>query len=107
MKRETSAGFKRAKAWVEVYYSLEHKYKTAIDDPNPIYYNIVTRVNYLTACLWYEHMSKRINNKMKGLTHFPTKVNWLIMNRAYRRKMERVAKILDYLTERKKRKKQE
>lgn len=71
-----------AKGWVEVYHA--DKFKTAIPDPNPIFYNIVTRVNYLTSCLWLEYMKQRWNTKQKGVA-LPDKPNWLVMTRKFKR----------------------
>lgn len=108
MKKEREKHIKMAKDWVEVYH--REKYKTAIVylDRNEngeiivdkLFYQIVTKVNYLTACLWLEWRNKQVNDARKGFVQLPNKPNWLVMVRNFRRMQERKIKVLEYLKER-------
>lgn len=89
------------KDWVEVYH--RDKYKTAIPDENPIFYHVVTKVNYLTACLWLQYRNAKVNDGRKGFVQLPDKPNWLVMVRNFRRMQDKKMKVLEYLKERKQR----
>lgn len=89
-----------ARAFVEVYY--RDKYKTAVDIPEePHLFRIITRVNYLTSCLWLEWRNKQVNDGRKYFVHLPDKPNWLVMNRNFKRRQEKLMRVMEYLKERK------
>lgn len=103
-KKENDKKIWMAKAWVEVYH--RNNFRTAIigHELYPSYY-IVTRVNYLTAGLWLEWRNKKVNDGRKHFIVLPNKANlhWLIMVGNFRRKQDRMIKVMEYLEERKKR----
>lgn len=102
-KKERDKIIANPKAFVEVWY--RDKYKTAVYLPEtPHLFRIITRVNYLTAQLWLEWRNKQVNDGRKGFVILPDKPNWLVMNRYFRRRQERLMKVLPYLKERSKRK---
>lgn len=102
MKKEREKRIQHIIDWVKVYYYPN--YKTAILEEPPLY-KIVTRVNYLTACLWMKWRNDQVNDGRKGFVQLPTdKPNWLVMTRNFRRRQEKLIKVLAYLEERKNRK---
>lgn len=101
MKSEREKNIQNIKDWARVYYYP--LYRTAILGEKPYLYIIVTRVNYLTACLWLEHRNKKVNDGQKSFVKLPNKPNWLVMVRNFRRMQDKKMKVLDYLKERKNR----
>lgn len=102
MKNAKHKHIQDQKNWVEIYH--RDKYKTAIPDQNPILYHVVTRVNYITSCLWLKWRNELVNDGRKGFVVLPDKPNWLVMTRNFKRRQDRMIKLLDYIKERNKRK---
>lgn len=101
-KKEDDKKIKMAKDWVEVYH--RDKFKTAIIGREiPHTYDVVTKVNYLTASLWLKVRNEKVNDGRKGFVQLPDKPNWLVMVRNFRRKQDRMIRVMKYLDERKKR----
>ena len=102
-KKDRDKKIENSKAWVEVYH--RDKYKTAAFHPDeePYFYFIHTRVNYLTATLWLKVRNGKVNDGRKGFVQLPDKPNWLVMVRNFRRKQDRMVKVMEYLNERKNR----
>lgn len=70
---------------IQLIHSKSGHYKTTLYSANPLYYNVVTRVNYLTALLWMDYINSILKSNPK-LDYEPfKKVNWLIMIKSYRR----------------------
>lgn len=102
MKAEREKHIKMAKDWVEIYH--RDKFKTAITDENPIFYNVVTKVNYLTTCLWLKWRNEKVNDGRKGfvkLSDKPDRANFLIHIRNFKRRQERMIRVMEYLEQRK------
>lgn len=59
-------------------------YKTILHSSD-FTYNVVTRVNYLTALLWIEHTNTIIKSKSELNLDLFKKPNWLVMLKTYRR----------------------
>ena len=73
---------------IQLVHSKSGHYKTTLFI-NPLFYQVVTRVSYLTALLWIEYINpiiKQYNtlNPDKKIELF-TKPNWLVMIKSYRR----------------------
>lgn len=100
MKKEREKRIQHIKDWVAVYHYGQ--YKTAILEEPPLY-SVVTRVNYLTACLWLQYRNAKVNDGRKGFVELPNKPNWLVMVRNFRRMQDKKMKVLEYLKERKQR----
>lgn len=104
MKKDREKHIQHIKDWAAIYH-YGH-YKTAIIGDIPHTFQIVTRVNYLTASLWLKWRNAQVNDGRKGFVLLPTdKPNWLVMVRTFRRMQEKKIKVLAYLEERKKRNK--
>ncbi len=77
------------KRHIELLYSKNFQYKTTLEGSEPHLYLVVTRVNYLTACLWLEQRNKIVSNgksgNYKGFVDLPAKPNWLVMTASFRR----------------------
>lgn len=90
------------KAFIEVWW--RDKYKTAVGLPEaPGYFLPITRVNYLTSCLWLDWRNKQVNDGRKHFVHLPDKPNWLVMTRNFKRRQEKLMRVVEYLKERKSR----
>lgn len=98
-KRDREKHIEINKQWAAVYYYP--LYKTAIVGDIPHTYQVVTRVNYLTAQLWLVYRNSKVVNGSKGFVKLPdAKPNWLVMVGGFRRMQDRKIKVLDYLKER-------
>lgn len=122
MKKEREQHILNQKAWVDVYH--REKYKTALvyfenfDHQNQYlkkdliwnqyvdtrFFQTVTKVNYITSCLWLQWRNLKVNDGRKGFVKLPDKPNWLVLVRNFKRQQERRIKVLAYLEERKNRK---
>jgi hypothetical protein len=103
-KKDREKRIKHIKEWARIFYANDKKYKTAICAEEHNMYYVVTRVNYLTSCFWMKWRNEKVNDRRKGFVELPTdKPNWLIMNRNFKRKQERMIRVMEYLIERKKR----
>lgn len=104
MRKDSEKRIEHIKEWAKVFYANDKKYKTAICAEEHNMYHIVTRVNYLTSCLWLQWRNEKVNDRRKGFVELPNdKPNWLVMNRGFRRKQGRLIKVMDYLAQRKSR----
>jgi hypothetical protein len=74
---------KQLKKSIQLIHSKNGDYKTVISGSEKHLYLVVTRVNYLTACLWLNEVKKE-----KTKIELPAKPNWLVMNRSFRREFK-------------------
>lgn len=68
---------------IELVHSKSGQYKTTLFT-NHLFYQVVTRVNYLTALLWIEHVNSIIKVNPQLQLDLFTKPNWLVMIKSYR-----------------------
>ena len=72
------------KKWAAVYYYPERK--TAIVGNEILHtHHIVTRVNYITSCLWLQYRIELGLNGKKGFIELPNKPNWLVLNKQFKK----------------------
>ena len=69
---------------IRLVHSKSGLYKTTLKS-SELYYNVVTRVNYLTALLWMDYINSILKSNPKIEYEPFKKVNWLIMIKSYRR----------------------
>jgi hypothetical protein len=82
---------------VQMIHSKNYEYKTAIKGSKPHLYLVVTRVNYITAQLWLNNRHKVVKMPQKGFIELPTKPNWLVMAKSFRRDEDQRIKELQML----------
>lgn len=81
------------KKHIELIYSKSNQYKTIIyNQENPLYYNVVTKVTYLTNLLWIDYINNLIKLNPQLKIEKINKVNWLTLNKQYRRNLEKQLK---------------
>jgi len=73
---------------IQLIHSKSGQYKTVLNT-NETLYNVVTRVNYLTAILWIEYINKIIKVKNHPNILPIPKINWMYMIKSYRRSLEK------------------
>lgn len=73
---------------IQLIHSKNNQHKTVLYSNNPLYYNVVTRVNYNTLLLWIEHINPIIKQKQIPNLLPITKPNWMHFIKSYRRELE-------------------
>lgn len=76
------------KKHIQLAHSKNGHYKTTLPISDTLY-SVVTRVNYHTAKIWFDHVNSIIKSN-KALKLEPlNKINWLVMLKSYRRDFQR------------------
>jgi hypothetical protein len=76
------------KRHIQLAHIKNGHYKTTLPVSDTLY-SVVTRVNYLTAKIWFDHVNSIIRSN-KALKIEPlNKINWLVMLKSYRRDFQR------------------
>lgn len=99
-KKDRDKQIENAKLFIETWY--RDSYKTAVYLPEtPHLFRVITRVNYITSCLWLEWRNKQVNDGRKGFVILPNKPNWLVMNRYFKRRQEKLMRVSEWCKQRK------
>ena len=70
------------KQHIELINSKSGLYKTILYSENPLYYNVVTKVNYNVVKLWLENYNSKAKEPIN-------KINWLVIIKSYRRQLDK------------------
>ncbi len=77
--------YKELDSHIKCFYAYNKQRKTIlINQEKPHFYNVVTRVNYLSTMLWIEHVNALIKTLAKDKFE-PKRFGWLAEQKNYRR----------------------